>query len=465
MSEPSRRTVAIVGAAIAGPTLAVQMLSHPLLRARFRPVLYEQTSAPASLLPASSRGNSPSAIKDTAPPSCKPRAGASVGLFANGLFPLRQLGLADALKSRGFECGDLSLWQASLDGSHEKLHTQVNPTWSHEMQAGVMYYEWAGLREILLERVIELGGEMKWDTEVVDIQAPGAGPITLGLRGGKEEAADLLVGADGGFSKIRRFILEKRDPFTAAAKWMPGFFGMTGIYGISSIERTAEQDSTQHCIWLDRGFAATGPCPDSKYRWDLILHESSPPEYVEGASTTAPSNEGLTDITDPTEKKWADLMEPGLYLHASTLDILRAHKHVFHPIAGTFENLFSSSDRIIRTPLRQRVWEEDEIQWNNTVTIGDAARLMLPTSGQGTGFAIEDATVLANCLVKAATAEENGVGYPIQKALEEYANQRVHRSKKMARMATAAGSMSQGLTWFWKAVRYYSSKLPTSDRK
>lgn len=72
-----------------------------------------------------------------------------------------------------------------------------------------------------------------------------------------------------------------------------------------------------------------------------------------------------------------------VYPENETLQILKQHAGIFHPVTGNFGKLLEHSEKIIRTPLRQRVWKEDEIQYNNIVLIGDAGRLMLPSSGQG----------------------------------------------------------------------------------
>lgn len=50
-----RRTIAIDGVAIAGPTFTLQVLSHPILRARFRPVLFDRSLPLESLVSKFSR--------------------------------------------------------------------------------------------------------------------------------------------------------------------------------------------------------------------------------------------------------------------------------------------------------------------------------------------------------------------------------------------------------------------------
>ncbi|GJC89689.1 hypothetical protein ColLi_12527 [Colletotrichum liriopes] len=97
---------------------------------------------------------------------------------------------------------------------------------------------------------------------------------------------------------------------------------------------------------------------------------------------------------------------------------------------------------------------------------------MLPTSGQGTGFAIEDATVLANMLLKHCGSYIKGAktappaGSDLRAAVKEYARLRVPRSEKMATMASWVGSVSVGSTRFYRVLRHYAAKMsPGADLK
>lgn len=74
----------------------------------------------------------------------------------------------------------------------------------------------------------------------------------------------------------------------------------------------------------------------------------------------------------------------GVYSIQSTAEALRYYEKVYHPVTGSLKSIFESSDRIIRSPLRLQVWNEDEIHLNGrVVVIGDAARVLPPYSGQG----------------------------------------------------------------------------------
>ena len=140
----------------------------------------------------------------------------------------------------------------------------------------------------------------------------------------------------------------------------------------------------QNLIFVDGGYVATGPSPGGKIRWDLVLSESEPPEYqAEDAATEDTLQMAAASADDEMDKRWLSTMLPSQYSPSSTLEILHKHRKVFHPTMGSLESIFNNAERIIRGPLRQRVWEQNEIQRGNVVLIGDASRLMLPTSGQG----------------------------------------------------------------------------------
>ncbi|TKW48903.1 hypothetical protein CTA1_8565 [Colletotrichum tanaceti] len=476
----------ICGAAIAGPTLALHLLSHPVLRTLFRPILFDQSPAPG---PATTGGSSPNHHHQ--------RAGASVALLPNGIRPLLALGLGDAIRTHGHECDDLSLWSgpSSLDRNPDAplthLKTMTNGFWSHEMRMGAVYFERAALQALLVDRVRELGGDVRWTKKAVcfehldpalasgeprddDDDHHAACRSRVGFADGTHLDVDLLVGADGGYSAVRRHILALRDPQTAARRWLPDHMGMTGIYGISSAEKMPVSHhperpfSESHSVWLPRGFLATGPCPGKMFRWDLILPEKAAPETRADPADEETQAHHAKD-GDGGEEPWHAAIAAGQYPRSVTVAILRAHLRLRHPFAGDFATMLASADRIIHTPLRQRVWRRDEIQWaasdtrggaGPVVLLGDAARLMLPTSGQGTSFAIEDATVLAAALLRHCGPNAVGRGGgDIQAAVEEYAALRVPRSEKMAVVASWAGSVAVGSTWYYRVMRYLAAKL------
>ncbi|KAJ7151569.1 hypothetical protein C8R46DRAFT_913918 [Mycena filopes] len=435
------RVVGIIGAAIAGPTLGLQLLSHPALATHFKPILFDK------------------ALNVTVSPSTpssgdRPSAGAAVTLFSNGLFPLYNLGLRAALDAASTEMSYLTVWRAGYGSGdrYKKLNSCNNPSWSKELQTSARAIEREALQRLLVSEYVACGGDMQWSKHAVAFSRLDSGQIQVRFADESTTVVDLLVGADSGFSAVRKFILHERNPSTAEARWLPDFMGMTGFYGISKpgglLDAKTEASQSTHAIWLDNGNLSVAPIPGGRLRWDLIISERNPPNPV-----------GPTEsLMGPDSPPWETAIVPGMYTRSSSVEILKRHAGVFHPVVGNFGSLLASAERIIRTPLRQRVWTKEEIQSGNVVTIGDAARMMLPSSGQGTGFAVEDATILANTLLNYACGpEEDDSG--IRTALEAYATQRVPRSQKMAYAAYLAGLFGLGERWYWRGLRNLTSRI------
>jgi hypothetical protein len=96
--------IAIIGAAIAGPVLALQILTNPTLHSLFTPILYDSSPSPPSIHDAFSekskqyaKDNETSIIRGPAPQT----GGAAIG--ANGLFPLCELGLRNVVEEESHE--------------------------------------------------------------------------------------------------------------------------------------------------------------------------------------------------------------------------------------------------------------------------------------------------------------------------------------------------------------------------
>jgi len=445
-----RLRVGIIGAAIAGPTFALQILSHPILKARYWPILYERAQDPNVL------------DADSDNPQHHHSAGAGIALFGNGLYPLFRLGLREDLKRAGRESTQLSLWKAGYDGTFERLGTANHSGWAEDLQTHLIAFQRGDLQSVLLNRYRELGGEIRYDHALQSLDSLPSVKVQAAFENGTTDELDLVVGADGAYSKVRKYILERRDPATADTRWLPDFFGVSGIYGISSetqYTQTSEHaDPQTHGLWLQRGNLSSSPLPNGRLRWDLLVPEDYAPSGQESRKLT----ETLEDHV-PTAA-WERTILSGAYPREYTVSILKKHIHVYHPPAASIGALLQSAECIIHTPLRQRVWNDDEIQCENVALIGDASRTLLPTSGQGTGFAIEDATVLAAMLLKHA-ALDGANDSAIKVALQEYARSRVPRSKRMAQVAWYAGKLGMGETWYWRWLRDLSSRLASFGGK
>lgn len=376
--------------------------------------------------------------------------GAGIALTPNGLSPLFTLGLRPQIEESSCEFSGASFYRSS-HGDQEfrwrDLVGSVEPArWRHlkslkgvsfgrDIQSSIRVIERGVLQSIILSRILELGGDIQFGHNLDSVSELPDTRMKISFEGlEKEEVVDLLVGADGAWSSVRKYILAQRhrDEEKAIQRWKPAFQNACGYYGISDLFSTpfpveaAEKGTWNdtHGIWLRPGNLTTSPLPNGKMRWDLILPESLEPlpipppvkepdnvyteEEIEAAELedfefemaleNAESEEEFDALMEQYwEKEYANSKSAGytkredwewkitpssVYKEEDTIAILKRHARVFHPVTGTFGKLLSHSEIIIRTPFRQRVWEEDEIQYKNVVLIGDAARLMLPSSGK-----------------------------------------------------------------------------------
>ena len=365
-----RPVIGIIGAAVSGPVLALQILSHPVLSKRFRPILFDQISAPQE-----------SKISDSG--KIVHTAGAAVGLFPNGLFPLYELGLKDSLHAISCEMQRLSIWRGKLEGHHQYYNTSVHTGWAADLGTCPRIFERQRLQHLLLTRVQELGGQVCWGKKIASIDNfwdNGHGR-RVHFTDGESTELDLLIGADGAWSTVRKYILNQRNPKSGYKRWMPEFTGVAGLYGISSsLDVPPNSDPSRlgglreaYMVLLDRGNIGALPLEDGKVAWTLHYPE-----------TEAPERSTPIDIRDqPGLDPYQSRMVPGVYSPSSTAEILRQHENIWHPTLGSFKPMFEAAERIIRSPLRLSVWEPEEIQWGNVAVIGDAARVLPPYAGQG----------------------------------------------------------------------------------
>ncbi|KAH7416767.1 hypothetical protein BKA64DRAFT_566233 [Cadophora sp. MPI-SDFR-AT-0126] len=448
MSQPSKIQISIIGAGIAGPVFALQILSHPTLRQHYTPIIYDKLPPPSDTSNASSntRGRSSYA------------AGAAVALTSNALFPLYELGLRDALHEVSSETTSINIWRAWHDseelkdgkaGPHKWYNIIRNPGWKAELGTNLRVVERRDLQRILLEKLGELDGEVVWGKKLKEIEHLNYGEKALKLtfEDGTSVTTDLVVGGDGNWSSVRKFIIQQQWPDKVETRWKPEFPFCSGIYGVSEKFENAEGKGNEpgdtHWVLLDQGVASTWALPDGKMFWTISLPEALPPVR----STSGDSSE--------TQTLYGADVSCGGYTFESTVEILRKHESVFHPFASTFGAIFKNSSRIVRAPLWHKVWDVGEIGSHNAVVIGDASRAMLPSSGQGACFAIEDATVLANSLLNNSPTDYEILNF--KDAISEYARLRVPRSKRMATQAYWTGVVGLAARFWWRWLRDFGS--------
>jgi FAD-dependent urate hydroxylase len=382
MAEDSaRHIIAIIGAGIAGPVLALTILAHPDLKQRYKPIIYERLPCPVPATPASNQPENNTTNESHS--KVIYAAGAAVALTSNALFPLYELGLKSELDAISCETERIKIWRAygGKKGSHKYFNQINHPNWQEDLGTCLRVVERGDLQRLVLEKVQKLGGEIVWGKKLKGIENLDGEGVKVWFEDGEENVVSLVVGADGGWSGVRKFICEEMN-WDVDKRWKPYFSGADGIYGVSKqIERPSnDEDGNEvkagdtHWVLLDSGTASTWALPGGRQFWTISFPSKSPPNREPKVLEAQKPNQ---------EKLYGADVTLGGHSFEETEAFLQKFEDAWHPAAGNFGELFRRSERIVRAPLWYRAWEEDEIGEKNAVLIGDASRLMLPSSGQG----------------------------------------------------------------------------------
>jgi 2-polyprenyl-6-methoxyphenol hydroxylase-like FAD-dependent oxidoreductase len=208
--------------------------------------------------------------------------------------------------------------------------------------------------------------------------------VTVKLREGSPEAGDVLVGADGLRSAVRRQLLGDGDPVYLGATIWRGMVGSEGL-GIEP----------GHGInWIGRG---------SEF---LAFHLAGHRIYWAGV-TKEPRGE-----------------QPGPGGHKEDLfDRFAGWEEVIPAlISATQPGAILRNDMYDRPPARR--WSRGRV-----TLVGDAAHPMTPNQGQGACQALEDAVALGQSVQGAPD---------LPKAFEMYEKRRIHRANRAVAMSRQA---------------------------
>jgi 2-polyprenyl-6-methoxyphenol hydroxylase-like FAD-dependent oxidoreductase len=313
----------------------------------------------------------PFAIYERAP-ELRP-AGAGIALSQNAFAALAHLGLDSAARAAGQEITDGSI--CDLHG-HVLVRASVGDPGAGNSAAMAR----SDLQAVLLAA---LGTTVHTGRAVRTYRARPGG-VLVELDDGTEIKADLLVGADGLHSSVRR-VMRGSEPLRYA-----GYTSWRALVdGIDLPARVTES-------WGPGQRFGIAPIGRRRVYWFAVA--DAPP--------------GGTDGPDPRP----DLLARFAGWHAPVEQLIAA----------------TVPDRILRTDIHDRPpidrWIEGPV-----VLLGDAAHPMTPNLGQGGCQAIEDAVVLANAL--AQTSDLPGALLRYQQRRLARANSFVVRSWRFGQIA------------------------------
>jgi len=317
-------------------------------------------------------------------------AGSYLTLAPNGLDALDALGALELVREASFasrtnrmygaggrHLGTLSLGRPLADGT-------VGLTLKRSHLA-------ARLSDLARSRGIEI----RHDARVVDVTSVPGG-VEATVADGTTLRADLLVGADGVRSGVRRAI----DPNAPSARYV----GLTNFGGVTRATPLARQLPAEawHFVFGRRAFFGAHPTPKGDVVWFVNVPR---PEISRGERSATSADQWHRLLTDLL----SDDAGPGRELVAS----------------GTLELAADNTFDLGHVPH----WHRDRM-----VLVGDAAHAPSPSSGQGASLAVEDAAALGHALAEGAG--DAGVAT----ALAAYEQSRRPRVERVVRAGARSSS-------------------------
>ena len=275
--------------------------------------------------------------------------GSGITLQGNALRVFDRLGVWDRVKEAGYAFDTTGL---RAPGPDAPVIAQISdaPTGGPDYPAVAGMYR-PDLARILADRATELGARIRYGTTVAGFTQDADG-VDVTLSDGSTGRYDLLVGADGLHSDIRRQLGVEVEP-----------------------ERTGMG------IW--RAFV---PRPEEVTNTELYY---GGPVYIAGYTPTS------------DEMMYAFLVEPAQDRHLSSEEGVVVMKELSQAYGGPWNEIRDSlggASRVNYTWFTKHVVPD---AWNRgrVVLIGEAAHSCPPTIAQGAAQAAEDALVLSELLL------------------------------------------------------------------
>jgi 2-polyprenyl-6-methoxyphenol hydroxylase-like FAD-dependent oxidoreductase len=316
----------IVGGGVAGPVTAMA-----LQRAGIDAVVYEAYPPP-----------------DT-------EVGSYLTIATNGLDALRAIEADAPVLAAGFPTPTNVLWS----GSGRRLGATGNGgnlpdgTTAHTFKRPRLY-------QALLGEVARRGIEVQFGRRLVDAAATADGRVTAEFQDGGRATGDLLVGADGVHSTVRRLI----DPDAPGGRYV----GLVNFGGYTPAGQgpAAGPPGVWNMIFGRRAFFGSVVDLDGGTVWFANVPRPAVTPAERAATTPEQWRRRLIELFAADRGPASDLIA-----------------------AGALELVADNTHDLPKVP----VWHRGPM-----VIVGDAAHAPSPSSGQGASMAAEDAVVLAMCL-------------------------------------------------------------------
>jgi FAD-dependent urate hydroxylase len=281
-------------------------------------------------------------------------AGAFLTFASNGLDALRAIDAHHLVLEKGFPTPRMEIQSGTGKhlGAVPNGGTLPDGTVSQTLKRPDLY-------RTLRDEALRRGASIEYGKRLVDAKVQPDGGIVARFEDGTEAEGDLLIGADGIHSRVRRII----DQSAPGARYIP----VLNIGGYASDVRVQAEPGTFRMVFGKRAFFGYVVHPSGEVWWFANPPWGDEPTRAElAAMGTRQWRETLVDLFAADDTPAVEIIE------ATT---------------GTLSGWATYDLPTVPT------WHRGSM-----VIIGDAAHATAPSSGQGASMAIEDAIVLARCM-------------------------------------------------------------------
>ncbi|KAG0371495.1 hypothetical protein BGX24_001586 [Mortierella sp. AD032] len=253
---------------------------------------------------------------------------------------------------------------------------------------------------------------------------------------GTSYEGDILVGADGAYSTIRREMhaqMEKEGVLSAtdAQDFTVPYVCMVGTTTPRDPEQYKElKDSVSHMHHVIGN--------STRYSWTTI---TIPKNRICWSVMAQVKTESEANQLRLNNNEWGP--------EAAESMIKEVHEFPIK-LGGVLGDIIDATpaDVVSKVMLEEKLFD----QWSHgrAVLIGDACHKMLPTSGQGAINAMQDALILTNCLYDLQDLSSTS----ITAAFQDYQSQRYEHAKRCIASSKLNAMISSGQTLFERVTRY-----------
>ncbi|KAI1868322.1 hypothetical protein JX265_007145 [Neoarthrinium moseri] len=303
--------------------------------------------------------------------------GGAVMLSPNALRVLDRLGVYERIRTRGYTFTKVDYRNAVTDTVTEMQEFGGKDKYGYD---ALRIYR-SELIDVLLEMLEAAGVSIKYGRKFAKVLEETERQVTWEFTDGSRETAQLLVGADGIHSTVRKYLYPDLVP------------KFTGLAGITAAVPTAQLQAP-----VDLHLPLTYVLPG---KGGFVIA----PQQVDGSEQLIGKQRRVEK--DLTREEWAAFMADKESQVKFLQDIDPAFPEVVHRAVSNIPH-----DKINVWPFyvvpRLNAWSSED-QHRRVVILGDAAHAIPPSAGQGINQAFEDVYMLS--LLLSDTAKENNKDY------------------------------------------------------